>query len=323
MSENQQRTQNGKTPPPWRLIWASVYSLVLVAVAGYFAFTLEDGALRQTAFVALAVTLAAVPMVVLLALPREGGGEGDGQQLHGLVRAINTMVQESGLSEGAKRVIHRREEREILRRAIEQDLADKDWDAAMVLVKELAEEFGYRADAEEFRQKIERARLQTQDADAASALSTLDDYIRHRKWAEAYAEAARIQRLFPESHRVVGLRERVDREHGLYRKELERRFLVAAQRESIDDAMQLLKELDQYLAPNEAEPLQEVARGVITKSRENLGVRFKLMLQDHQWKEAIEVGDQIVVNFPNTRMAEEVRGLMPSLRQRVSSNSNS
>ena len=49
----------------------------------------------------------------------------------------------------------------------------------------------------------------------------------------------------------------------------------------------LLKELDQYLSPDGGvSPLQEVARGCDrSKSRDNLGVRFKLMVQDHQWQE--------------------------------------
>lgn len=314
MADKQTRVNTAKLP--WRVIGTLIYFLILLSAAAYFVITLEGPAERNVAFVVLAVFLAVLPVSLFLATPAASGG--DTSDFRALSKAINTMVQEAGLSEGAKRIIHRREEREILRRAIEQDLTDKDWDAAMVLVKELAEQFGYRVDAEEFRQRIERARLQTLDADAAGALSVLDDYIRNRKWAEAYAEAARIQRLYPESHRAVGLRERVDREFALYRKELERRFLIAAQRSQVDDAMTLLKELDQYLAPHEAEPLQEVARGVISKSRENLGVRFKLHLQDHEWKQAIEVGEQIMADFPNTRMAEEVRGLLPGLKQRVS-----
>src|SRR5690606_11575481 len=145
------------------------------------------------------------------------------------------------------------------------DIADEDWDAAMVLVKELAERFGYRADAEEFRNRVERARAQTLDRHVMDALAVLDEHIRLRRWPEAYAEAARITRLYPESHRVDGLRERVDDARSRYRKDLERRFLLAAEREQIDDAMTLLKELDLYLTPSEAAPFQEVARGVIGK----------------------------------------------------------
>ena len=284
---------------------------------------LVEGALLAMHFyteqvlVAMLVTFAIAPLTLLIARGRSRSSGGLDGHVQELTQAMQTMTQESGLSEGAKRVLHRRQERELLRRAIEQDITDQDWDAAMVLVKELAEEFGYRNDAEEFRTRIERARAQTQDTDVVNALAGLDEFIRTARWAEAYAEAARIQRLFPESHRVDGLRERVDHSRMRYRKELERRFLEAAQGERIDDAMDLLKELDQYLTSDEAGPLQEVARGVIGKSRDNLGVRFKLMVQDHQWGGAVEVGEQIISEFPNTKMAEEVRGLVDVLRERA------
>ena len=55
---------------------------------------------------------------------------------------------------------------------------------------------------------------------------------------------------------------------------------------------------------------------MIGKLRENLGARFKLAVSDHRWEDAIIVGQQIVQDFPNTRMAQEVREMLPSLRDR-------
>jgi hypothetical protein len=80
----------------------------------------------------------------------------------------------------------------------------------------------------------------------------------------------------------------------------------------------MLRELDNYLTPEEAEPLRELARGVIGKARENLGVRFKLSVQDRRWREAAEVGEQIIRDFPNTRMAAEVREVIDGVRARAS-----
>lgn len=267
----------------------------------------------------LGIVAALTPLTLMVAwrMGEVGSETRQTQQMRELIGAVQTLTQEGGLSEGAKRVLHRRQERELLRRAIEQDIADEDWDAAMVLVKELAERFGYRADAEEFRARVERARAQTLDRHVVDALATLDEHIRRRRWPEAYAEAARVVRLYPDSHRVDGLRERVDEARLRYRKELERRFLLASEREQVDEAMEMLKELDLYLTPIEAEPFQEVARGVIGKLRENLGVRFKLAVQDHLWEEAISLGEKITREFPNTRMAQEVRELMPTLRERA------
>ena len=290
-----------------------------VALLGIALVVAANPTNQSSAILTSLVILALAPVAILLAavVSRTLGAGSTAARLDRITQAVENFSQEQGLSEGAKRVIHRRQERELLRRAIEQDILAQDWDAAMVLVKELAERFGYRADAEEFRSRIERVRAQNLDRQVVDSLAQLDEFIRARQWPDAYAEAARIERLFPDSHRIDNLRMRVDEARRKYRKELERRFLFSAEHQRIDEAMELLKELDQYLTRPEAEQFQEVARGVISKSRENLGVRFKILVQDHQWSDAIGVGQQIIDEFPNTRMATEVRDLLPELRNRA------
>lgn len=317
MPENKESENDGaKARSPILVVGIAIWYPALVAATLTFGMKqAENQAVVLTAMVILA--LAPIALLLTAIAMRLMGSASTESRLDRITRAVENFSQEQGLSEGAKRVIHRRQERELLRRAIEQDILAQDWDAAMVLVKELAERFGYRADAEEFRGRIERVRAQNLDRMVVEALAHLDDFIRARQWADSYAEAARIERLYPDSHRVDNLRHRVDEARRKYRKDLERRFLQSAEHQRIDEAMELLKELDQYLTRPEAEQFQEVARGVISKSRENLGVRFKILVQDHQWADAIGVGEQIIDEFPNTRMATEVRDLMPELRNRA------
>jgi len=297
----------------------------LVIVVGVFYAALVGlivavGAMRQwaDAWLAGAAALAAAPIALLLAARGRGPEDTLHNDIRAVVKSIDTMAQEAGLSEAAKRVIHRRQEREILRRAIEQDIHDRDWNAAMILVKELAERFGYRQDAEEFRTRIERARAETLDAQVSEAIGRLDELIDQRRWSDAFAEAASIGRLYPESPRVDGLQERVATARDRFKHDLERRFLEAAQREDTELAMNLLKELDLYLTEDEAEQYREVARGVIGRARDNLGVRFKIAVQDKAWDAALEVAEQILRDFPNSRMADEVRSMIDTLRERVS-----
>ncbi len=271
--------------------------------------------LREAGILGAVFTLATLPMA--LRASADAGAPSSRDSFDRVSRAIERLGHEGGLSETAKRILHRKQERELLRHAIEQDISDGDYDAAMILVQELADRFGYRADAEEFRARIERVRDQSRDAAVIQALTALEEMIRRRAWAEAFSEAARITRLFPESHRVVRLRERVDESRTRYKQDLERRFLLCAQRDEIDQAMAILKELDQYLTEAEAEPFREVARGVIGKARDNIGVRFKLAVQDRNWHDALEVGERIINEFPNSRMAQEVREMIDMLRDRA------
>lgn len=228
------------------------------------------------------------------------------EDLGDLVRRLH---ETSAMSPDARRVLNRRQERDLLCAAIEEDIHAQAWDAAIVLCNELAGRFGYRADAEEYRTRIESARAEVMERRVTDAIARLDGLIVQRRWDVGVQEAARIVRLFPESHRVENLRQRVEQARAVYKQDLERRFLQAAHDERIDEAMSLLKELDAYLTENEAGPYREVARGVVTKARENLGAQFKLAVQNRDWRGATGHGRRIINEFPNTRMAEEVRAI--------------
>lgn len=300
--------------PAVMLIW---YGALAIGAAAVIVWLPE---LRMAGVLALAVVLALLPIALRQTAAKSQSRHDDRALIRGfehLSKRLENMVQEGGLSEAAKRVLHRREERDLLTRAIEQDITDQDWEAAMVLVRELAERFGYRADAEEFRARIDHARAETLDRNVSEALTRLEALLEKRQWPEAYREAARIERLFPDSPRVENLRDHVDQARRGYKLDLERQFLHAAERDEVDRAMKLLKQLDEYLSEGEAEQLREVARGVVSKARENLGARFKLLIEDKEWAEAVRVGERLMKEFPNTRMAEEVRDMIDVLRTRA------
>lgn len=238
-------------------------------------------------------------------------------QFDALAEAVARLEEHSALSDDARRVLHRQRERALLCRAIEEDLQAGEWDAAGVLVSELADRFGYRAEAEQFRQRIEQSRAETLERAVSEAIARLDGLIIQRRWGEAIAEAERIRRLYPGVPRVEGLRARVEQARALYKSDLERRFLVAAQEDQIDEAMELLRQLDSYLTEAEAERYREVARGVIGKARENLGAQFKLAIHNRRWHDAAILGERIIDEFPATRMAEEVRAIIDTIRQRA------
>jgi hypothetical protein len=94
-------------------------------------------------------------------------------------------------------------------------------------------------------------------------------------------------------------------------------FTRASERGESNEALAILKELDQYLTPEEAEPLREAARSIIAKARDAMGERFKAAVQDKRWGEAVRTGEQIMSEFPNTRMASEVRDVLDALRAKA------
>lgn len=273
---------------------------------------------------AVVLVLAVAPVSFLAAAGSVNGGSSAALgmllgEIRELRRSVDRLSEYEALSDDARRVLNRARERELLIRAINEDIHAEDWDAAIVLCDELADRFGYREDAEQFRQRVEQARSATRDRNVAAAIAALDGLIVQRRWEHAMNHAASIQRLYPDSPRVTGLRQRVENARERYKTDLERRFLHAAQSESPEEAMDLLKELDAYLTEQEAEPYRELARGIIGKARENLGASFKLAVRDRRWRDAASIGERIIAEFPNTRMAEEVRSMIDGLRQRAAS----
>lgn len=308
------------------LVLAGVIALALVTTGLVLGGTTTPGiTLIASGGLGIVVVLAAAGVVagVVAGVHRRatnpdvtGGGPGTPPWAE-LACAIDRLGEQSALSDDARRVLNRQRERGLLTAAIEEDIAAQDWDAAMTLVKELADRFGYRAEAEEYRQRVDQIRAETVERQVGEAVSRLDGLIAQRRWEPAQVEAARIGRLYPDSPRVEGLRQRVDAARQTYKQDLERRFLFAAQNDRIEEAMELLKELDAYLTETEAGPFREVARGVIGKARDNLGVQFKIAVQDRRWDEAVEAGQRIVAQFPNSRMAGEVRTLLDSIRAKA------
>ena len=77
-----------------------------------------------------------------------------------------------------------------------------------------------------------------------------------------------------------------------------------------------------YLTPNEALALQEAAKDVFRTKLHNLGVQFALAVSDKHWSSALEIGQQIVRDFPNSRMSGEIREKLHVLRQNVQMQNN-
>ena len=230
---------------------------------------------------------------------------------------LNSINERLLLSETAKRIAYRHEDIDLLRGTIKNDIQHKDFDAALVLVNEISSTYGHKEEAEEYREQIINARTAEMETKVDLALAKLDETLARHDFDNAGHEAFKIQRLYADSPRTKDVHRKVSHARDQYKHDLEREFLEAAKVDDVDRAMDLLKVLDRYLTEKEAGPFRETARGIIGKKRENLGVQFKIAIHDKEWLRAVAVGEHIIREFPNTRMADEARGLLDLLRERA------
>jgi hypothetical protein len=222
------------------------------------------------------------------------------------------------LSDNAKRVLFRERELDVLRRTIEDDIAHGDFNAGMTLCDAMANVFGHREEAETFRARLLAVGHASYEAQVNQAIAEFDAILVQRDWARAYQEAARLKRLFPDSPTVQALDAHILHAREDHKRQLEEQFLDAAHRDDVDSAMSLLKELDKYLTREEAGRVAGTAQSVVAKRRENLGSQFKMAVNDHRWAEAAHAGELIMAEFPNSKMADEVRSMIDVIRTRAS-----
>ncbi len=230
---------------------------------------------------------------------------------------MHTVAESASMSDWVKKIVHREKDHEFLRDTIQASMARQDWTAAGHLIDALDTELGYAEEAGQLRDEIARAREATQEEKVERALRRFDHICAARKWAQAARETARLQKLFPDNERIASLPAEIDLRKQQYKRQLLKEYDQAARNNDVEQAHRLLLELDNYLAPAEGAALKDSARGVFKAKLMQMGVQFSLAVADKQYASAIEIGDRIVKEFPNSRYAHEITEMLPHLRRRM------
>ncbi|MBI1374339.1 MAG: hypothetical protein GC159_16605 [Phycisphaera sp.] len=288
-----------------------IFEAALLVIGIWLGTTQHDYTLMGLGMLAIAVSLS-----LYLFSGGQGGGGGS-QAMKDQNILLNSINERMLISDQAKRIAYRQKDREALRQAILSDMRMEDYDAAMALVKDMSEVYGYREEAEQFRQQILEQQSKKRDALIERHVSRIDELCTDGDWVQARHEADRLMRMYPDFPSVRELPNRIRQARDKHKQSLIVEFKEAFDREDMNRAMDLLKEMDKYLTPEEAAPYAEMAREVLAKKKENMGVRFKMAVQDRDWIEALNVGEQLIKDYPNSAYADEVRQMLDQLRDRA------
>ena len=193
----------------------------------------------------------------------------------------------------------------------------QDYQTAEALIDRMEQEFGYADEAARLRQEVAQARKATLEEKIDAAIGRVQATIERHDWARAFRAAQKLLSVFPGNPKVQALPERVATERARHKRQLLQAYGEAVRKNDIDGSIELLKELDRHLTPQEAAALEESARGVFRAKLHNLGVQFAICVTDERWSEAVVTGEQIVREFPNSRMSQEVVQKMPQLRAKA------
>lgn len=232
-------------------------------------------------------------------------------------RMFEQMSQQMCISDTARSILFGENDAATIRQAVLNLIQNQQQAQAMKIIDELESTDRYHALAGQLRTEIENFRSPEEIEKENRLIDSIETLFKHYKWTKASTEIENFIEAFPHSQRAKQLRQTlVDRKEDR-KKELLKLWDEAVRKQATERSLEVLRELDMYLTPNEGLALQEAARDVFRNKLHNMGVQFSLAVSGKQWKTALDTGRQIVSEFPNSKMAQEIRERIEVLEQRV------
>ena len=232
-------------------------------------------------------------------------------------KTLDTIAESVSLSDASKSIAHREQELEALRGAVRSDIRVHNWEMAAYLVGEMESRFGSEDEASRLRQELEDERATVFRRRLAQAIARVEELFEAHNWVLVQQEIDRLLRVLPDEPRVVGLKEALHRHREAHKRKLLDDWAESLRRDDIDGGIEVLKELDQYLTQEESASIESSARDVFKRKLLQLRFRFQYAVTEGRWSDALEVGAQIMSEYPNARMAAEIEESLPALRQRA------
>jgi hypothetical protein len=324
-----------KTPRDsrWRQTkWHAVFAVFLVfvvifSVLGWIFRTFELSK-QADAFYNLRLVFFSLAMAVLafaiLALLSEifHSCRENGAKLDNIAEILNRhnallaeMTQTAHLSDTAKEIVFRETEQMQLGEATLNKLHQHDFDAAGAMIDAMEQSPRYQDLGAKLRKMAEKYRTATEDGRVLQIITHIENLMDQARWAQAAAQMDNLIKIFPYSEKAKTMPSRLRERKDMRKGELLCEWDKAVLSKNTDQSLEILKELDQYLTPAEAVALQESASTVFRTKLHNLGVQFSMAVTERKWNEALETGRQIAQDFPNSRMAAEIRSRLDILQE--------
>jgi hypothetical protein len=264
-------------------------------------------------------------MGALLLLSKIAREKVDGnEKLENILQTLNTSRTLLGeishgvrLSEAAKAIVFRDQDRKSLSEAVLDKLHQSDYDATFAIIDNIAHRTGYENLAQELKHQADVYRNASQEEQINQVISYIERLCDEHQWTKATMQAQRLIKSNPNHLRVQALPDMIANRREERKRELLRAWDDAVKRGATDESIEILRELDLYLTPNEGLALQESARDVFRNKLHELGVQFSMAVTEKRWADALATGEQIMQDFPNSRMAQEIRERHDALKKRV------
>ncbi len=310
----------------WRYGWHVLFAFLAIAaiVSAVIGYT-SDGYIRRLSRTIVWVSFFIAFFAFLLSIRqtvrsiKEGGDKIDNvvDMISRNNNLLSQIAQASKLSDSAKSIAFRDVERMELAESVISKLHQHEFEATFAMIGAMERQTEYRTLAVQLRKTAEGYKNATEKERINQATTHIVKLAQEYRWTQAYRQANDLIKGYPYSEKAKAVRVKLKQIKDSRKKELLALWDEAVQSKDTDRSLEILKDLDLYLTQNEALALQDAASTVFKTKLHNMGVRFALAVTEGRWSEALEAGQQIMRDFPNSRMSHEIRGKLDVLQERA------
>lgn len=241
----------------------------------------------------------------------------DGKRMADFIAQLQAATAGQLISEKAKAIAFRERDRDVVRQAMREEIAKGNWEIANNYALELERTFNDKVGADQLRAEFGQFRLAAIRQEFERVKESVSNYMGVEDWDSATRVAADFASRYPELDEGKALPKEVESRKSALREHLLARWRDAVAAKDDEAGIQLLRKLDGYLTRAEAEGMQEDARAMIAERRNKLRDQFSALVAAQKWPEAIALGQRIQTEFPNSKLALEIRANMESLKERA------
>jgi hypothetical protein len=239
------------------------------------------------------------------------------RRIDGVKDRLDAMNESILLNDEAKTIAFRDKDLHALRQAVEEKIVAEEWQKASYLTDQMESRFDARQEADQLRVRMAQAKEEQYRRELRLAVAGFEDRLKAYEWTAAAGMIENIKKRFPKAPEAGKLAEKLEQARAERKKYLIQQWDNAIQKDEAERGIEILKELDQYLTPNEAAALEESARGAFRAKLHNMGVQFSLLVTEKIWDRAMALGQEIIREFPNSRMAQEIQEGIPGLEAKA------
>jgi hypothetical protein len=303
----------------WHLLFAglSAVALLLGVLAGVFA--VFKSSFLVVLYFAAVVGVFAIMLLVHEAIKSLKEQRETLEQINNNLAANKTLLEQIcqgvKLSEAAKTIAYRDIDRQQLRAGVMEKLHQQDFESTDAMIDDIARRGEYKQLVDELKNTADEYRNATDQERVNQVINYIDKLLEQHQWIAANIQIERLIKKYPDSEKAGTLQHKLIEKKEQRKRELLDAWDQAVKKSDTDYSLMILKELDLYLTPSEGLALQEAASEVFKNKLHNLGVQFALAVSDKHWEKALETGQEIIKDFPNSRIADEIRSKRVILRE--------